>query len=66
MKSAAVYIYLAVGCGMLGIVITFIVLFICMYLGVDVARNLWVITIPIVLSIILNIFMIEFFTRKRR
>ena len=64
MKSAAIYIYLAVGCGMLGIVITFIVLFLCMFLGVDVARNLWVITIPIILSIILNILLIEFLTRR--
>jgi hypothetical protein len=66
MKSTAVYIYLAVGCGMLGIVITFIVLFICLYLGVDVAKNLWIITIPILLSIVLNILMIEFFTRRRK
>jgi len=66
MKSTAVYIYLAVGCGMLGIVITFIVLFACLYLGIDLAKNMWIITIPIVLSIILNIMMIEFFTRRRR
>lgn len=66
MKSSAVYIYLAVGCGMLGIVITFIVLFLCMISGLDVAKNLWVITIPIILSIILNILMIEMVTRRHR
>ena len=66
MKSGAIYIYLAVGCGMLGIVITFIVLFLCLYFGIDVAKNMWVITIPIILSIILNIMMIELFTRRRK
>jgi hypothetical protein len=66
MKLSSVYIYLAVGCGMVGMLITFIVLFICFYLGVDIAKNMWIIAIPILLAIILNISLIELVTRRRR
>ena len=51
---------------MVGMLITFIVLFICFYLGVDIAKNMWIIAIPILLAIILNISLIELVTRRRR
>jgi hypothetical protein len=62
----AIYIYLAVGCGFIGIGLTFVVVFGCQYLGIDIAQNLWVIAIPITIAVILNIVMIELYTKYRK
>ena len=62
----AVYIYLAVGCGISGVVITFVVMFACHYFGVDISENLWVIAIPITLSILLNICLIELYSKHKK
>lgn len=64
--KTAVYVYLAVGCGFLGVVFTYVMLLVCLYFGVDVGRNLWVIAIPIILAVALNIFLIEVFSRNRK
>jgi hypothetical protein len=64
--KTAVYIYLAVGCGMLGVVFTYILLIVCLYLGIDILTNLWLITIPIILAVALNIFLIEVYSRKKK
>jgi H+/Cl- antiporter ClcA len=67
MKTAGAYIALAIGCGSLGVLITFIVLFVCHYFRIDISKNLWVIAIPILLSIFLNILFIEvFFSKKKK
>jgi hypothetical protein len=66
MRSGSVYVYLAVGCGFLGVLMTYATLFICAYYQVDVAKNLWVITIPVLLAIALNIFFIELFSRRKK
>jgi hypothetical protein len=66
MKSGVVYVYLAVGCGFLGVLITYVTLFICYYLGIDISKNLWIITIPIVLAVTLNIFLIELYSRFKK
>jgi hypothetical protein len=60
------YVYLAVGSLALGIIITFAMLFICQLLAVDINNNLWLIAIPIVLAIALNIWFIELYDRCRR
>ncbi len=62
----SIYIYLAVGCVALGMILTFIVLFICQYFNIDISQNLWIIAIPAVLSILLNIVFIELFLRYRK
>ena len=62
-------IYFAVGCAALGIVFAFILVFACQYFGIDVYKNLWLLLIPLVLSISLNIMIIELygkFKRKKR
>jgi hypothetical protein len=64
--KTAVYIYLAVGCGMFGVVFTYVLMAVCLYFGIDVFKNLWVIVIPIVLAVVLNIFLIEVFSRRRK
>jgi hypothetical protein len=62
------YIFLATGCASAGIVITFAVLIVCQRLGIDIDRNWWVLAIPAVLSLILNITLLELYRkfRKRR
>ena len=55
------YIYLAVACGATGIVLTFVVLAYCEYYGINIARNLWVLAIPITLSLVLNISLVEIY-----
>lgn len=62
----ATYIYLAVGCGFIGVVVTFAVMFACDYLGVNITENLWIIAIPIVTALVLNIVLIELYSRFKR
>ena len=62
----AIYIYLAVGCAALGAIITFIVLFVCQYFSIDISEHLWIIAIPAVLSILLNIMFIELYFKYRK
>lgn len=60
------YIYLAAGCFAVGVIITFAVLFICQYFRVDITENIWILTIPVILSIVLNIFFIELYRKYRK
>lgn len=62
----SIYIYLAVGCLALGMILTFIVLFVCQYFSIDISKNLWIIAIPAVLSILLNIVFIELYLKYRK
>jgi len=66
MRSGAVFVYLAVGCGFLGVLLTYATLFICAYYGIDISKNLWIIAIPVVVAIALNIFFIELYSRRRK
>lgn len=59
------YIFLACGCVSLGIIITFLVLGLCQYLGVDINENWWVVAVPVVLSVILNVLFIEIYRKLR-
>ncbi len=60
-----VYVALATGCAALGILITFILLISCQYIGIDITENLWLITIPIIVAIALNIGFIEMYDRYK-
>lgn len=60
------YVYLAVGSLALGILITILMLFTCQFFGIDINKNLWMIAIPIILAIALNIWFIELYDRYRR
>jgi hypothetical protein len=66
MMKTAIYIYLAVGCGMLGIIFTYAMLVVCLYFRIDILGNLWLITIPIIFSVALNIFLIEVYSRRKK
>ncbi len=64
--SVIQYIYLAVGTGMLGMVITFAVIFASQYFGLDILKNVWLLAIPLVLSLFLNVLFIELFRRYKK
>ncbi len=59
-------IYFAAGCMALGVVITFVVIYACQYFGINIYKNLWVLLIPLVLSIALNITFIELYHKFKR
>ena len=61
-----VYVYLAVGSLLLGVVLSFIVVFTCVYLSIDIFENLWVLVIPVTLAVLLNILFVELYYRYKK
>jgi uncharacterized membrane protein len=61
------YIFLACSCAAVGIVITFLVLLIARRLNIDfTGDDIWVLAIPVFLSVALNIILIEIFQKFRK
>ncbi len=60
------YIFLAVGCVGVGILLTFAMLAVTQRLGINIEENLWVVAIPAVLSVLLNIGLLEIYQAYRR
>jgi hypothetical protein len=60
------YIFLASNCVVVGMVLTFAVLAVCQNLGINIEKNLWVLAIPAVFSLILNIAILELYHKYRR
>ena len=60
------YIFLAVGCVAVGVVLVFVVLGVCVRLGVSIEDNLWVLAIPAVLALFLNITLLELYHKYRK
>ena len=60
------YIFLASGCVAVGLVIILIGLAICRRLGINIDENLWVVAIPAVLSLFLNVFLLELYRKFRK
>jgi hypothetical protein len=61
-----VFIYLAASCAALGTALVFATLFVCRLLFIDISRNYWVLVIPIVLTLIINILLVEVVQRIRK
>ena len=51
---------------MFGVIFTYVMLLVCLYFRIDILENLWLITIPIILAVALNIFLIEVFSRSKK
>jgi len=60
------YIFLALGCVVVGVVLTFVVLGMSVRTGLDIAENLWLLALPAVLSLSLNIALLELYRKYRR
>ncbi|MBI3040212.1 MAG: hypothetical protein HYY80_00890 [Chloroflexi bacterium] len=59
------YIFLASGCVTVGVVLTLVVLGVSVRLGISIEENLWVVAIPAVLSLTLNITLLELYRKYR-
>lgn len=60
------YIFLATSCAVVGIVITLIVIGVCRSFGINIDEYLWVLAIPVVLTLILNIALLELYRKFRK
>ena len=60
------YIFLALGCVVVGLVLVFIVLGVSVRLGISIEEHLWVLAIPAVFSLILNISLLELYRKYRK
>lgn len=60
------YIYLATSCFAVGVGLVFITLMVCNALGVNVLENIWVLAIPVVLTLIINVALIELYNQLRK
>lgn len=61
-----IYLFLALGSIGLGIVLSFVLVFTCQYLGVDIFENLWLLALPLFIAVIMNIIVIEIYNRYKR
>jgi membrane protein DedA with SNARE-associated domain len=59
-------IYFAIGCAALGVLFAFILVFALQYFDIDIYKHLWLLLMPLVLAIALNILAIELYGRYRR
>jgi len=60
------YIYLAVATAAFGSILTVVVVIGAWFLGLDIYRNLWLLAIPLVFSLILNVCLIELYLKYRK
>ena len=60
-----VYIYLAVSCAMVGIVLVYALIFACQYFKIDISQHWWLITIPVTLAVVLNVTLIELYRKYK-
>ncbi len=60
------YVYLAVGSGMLGAGLTVVLLLVCQRLGVDITRHIWLLGMPLLAALIVNVVLIELYRRRGR
>jgi hypothetical protein len=61
-----IYIYLAAGCVFIGIGLVFATLFVCNYLGIDIVKKFWILGIPVIGTLVINVLLIELVQRIRR
>ena len=61
-----VYVFFGVISGIVGIVISFVIVFVCFYFGVDLFKNLWVIAIPVIFAVLLNFILLEIYFRRKK
>lgn len=60
------YIFLASGCVVVGVVLSFVVLSICQRFGISIDKNVWVLAIPAAASLILNVSLLEIYRNWRK
>ncbi len=61
-----IYIYLATGCVFIGIALVLATLLVCQFLEIDITKHFWILILPVIGSLILNVLFIEIVQRIRR
>jgi hypothetical protein len=56
-------IYLAVSSGFFGLVITYLILYAINHFGIDISKNWWIVAVPVILAIVLNVCLIEIYRK---
>ncbi len=56
-------IALAIGCGVIGLVVTYIVLYAIRRFNIDITQNWWIVAIPVVVAVLLNVCLIELYRK---
>jgi hypothetical protein len=59
-------VFLGASCVVMGSIFTFILVAVCSYFNIDIFKNVWLLGIPAILSIGLNIFLLEMFRKRKR
>jgi hypothetical protein len=57
------YIFLAAGCVIVGSVLTVMVLGYCQSAGISIENNVWVLAVPAVFSLFLNVSLLELYRK---
>ena len=60
------YVYLAVACAGLGTGITVLLILFCQYYEIDIMKNLWLLAVPVVVSLFVNVLFVEVYRRLRK
>lgn len=61
-----VYIYLAIGCVVVGIVFIFLTILASLHFGIDLIKNFWLLAVPVLLSVFLNVLFIELYSKFKK
>jgi hypothetical protein len=60
------YIYLATGVAVIGVGITFLILFLCAVYLIDITKHLWLLAIPPASALLINVLLIELYRKLTR
>jgi hypothetical protein len=60
------YITLAAGCVSFGVILTFVMLGITARMGVDINKNFWIVALPAIASLTLNVALLELYRKFRK
>jgi hypothetical protein len=61
-----IYICLAASCAIMGVGITSLLLLVAAWMEIDISNNLWLMGIPPLLTLFLNVLFIELYLKLRR
>jgi hypothetical protein len=60
------YVFLAAASVIVGIILVFVALLACQYFGIDISENWWLLAIPVLLAVTLNIILVELYDRYKK
>ncbi len=59
-------IFLGTACVVVGAIFTFVLVMVCSYFNIDMFKNVWLLGIPAILSVALNICLLELYRKRKR